>query len=120
MVVSMLRENNKSGTGAAVAQSGITVESAGKTGTTNESKDAWYAGFTPDRTTLVWVGYDRNESHGLTGSSGALPAWIQFMKKASVHDAHQQFAWPKDTELETVRNLDETEDAEVLVRESFF
>lgn len=120
MVVSMLRENNKSGTGAAVSKSGLKVESAGKTGTTNDSKDAWYAGFTPDRTTLVWVGYDRNESHGLTGSSGALPAWIQFMEKTSVHDAHQQFAWPEDTELETIRNLDETEDAEVLVRESFF
>jgi len=54
---------------------------AGKTGTTNNTKDAWFIGFTPDTLTLVWVGHDKNISTQLTGSSGALPVWADFMKK---------------------------------------
>lgn len=117
LVVGMLRENDRTGTGAAVARSGITVESGGKTGTTSDSRDAWFAGFTPDRTTIVWVGYDIRETHGLTGSSGAVPPWIRFMEQITSHDANQVFTWPPGVELETVRNLDETVDSEIYVRD---
>lgn len=118
MVVSMMRENNRSGTGMSVSRSNIKPESAGKTGTTSDSKDAWYAGFTPDRTTLVWIGYDLNESHGLTGSSGALPVWIEFMEKITDHDGQREFHWPPGLVFEKVKNLDETEEAEIATKES--
>jgi penicillin-binding protein 1A len=57
---------------------------AGKTGTTNDQKDAWFTGFNHDIVTTVWVGYDSNESLGRreTGASAALPLWIDYMAVA--------------------------------------
>lgn len=57
---------------------------AGKTGTTNESTDVWFVGFTPDITAGVWVGYDEKKSLGekIYGSNLALPIWIEFMDSA--------------------------------------
>ena len=54
---------------------------AGKTGTTNDSRDAWFIGFSPDLLVGVWVGFDSNRALGKneTGSRAALPIWIQFM-----------------------------------------
>jgi penicillin-binding protein 1B len=48
---------------------------AGKTGTTDDMRDSWYAGYTGDRLAVVWVGRDDNKSTGLSGSSGALLVW---------------------------------------------
>ncbi len=53
---------------------------AGKTGTTDDNRDAWFAGYTGDRQLVVWVGRDDNQPTPLTGSTGALPIWIQLMK----------------------------------------
>jgi len=53
---------------------------AGKTGTTDELRDAWFAGFSGDRLTVVWVGYDDNRPTGLTGAAGALPVWGELMR----------------------------------------
>jgi len=55
-------------------------EVAGKTGTTDELRDSWFAGFTGDLLAVVWVGRDNNKPSGLTGSSGALKIWGQVMK----------------------------------------
>jgi len=57
---------------------------AGKTGTTNESRDAWFSGYTPDLVATVWVGYDQERSLGESeeGSRTALPIWIDFMHQA--------------------------------------
>lgn len=57
---------------------------AGKTGTTNQSRDAWFNGFTQDLVATVWVGYDEERSLGETeeGSRTALPIWIYFMREA--------------------------------------
>jgi penicillin-binding protein 1B len=52
---------------------------AGKTGTTDEQRDAWFAGFTGDRLAIVWVGYDDNRAAKLTGASAALPIWGDMM-----------------------------------------
>ncbi len=54
--------------------------SAGKTGTTNNKRDSWYAGFTGQHVVSVWVGRDDNKSTNLTGSSGALRVWADLMK----------------------------------------
>ena len=57
---------------------------AGKTGTTNEQKDAWFSGYTPDVVTTTWVGFDQPQSLGEkeTGGRSALPMWIEFMTEA--------------------------------------
>ncbi|MDD5276917.1 MAG: penicillin-binding protein 1B [Methylovulum sp.] len=55
----------------------------GKTGTTNDAKDSWFAGYTGDYLSVVWVGRDDNKPIGLTGATGALPVWITLMQKIS-------------------------------------
>lgn len=54
---------------------------AGKTGTTNDSRDSWFAGFGQDVLSVVWVGRDDNGKTSLTGATGALPIWTNFMKR---------------------------------------
>ena len=56
---------------------------AGKTGTTDEQRDAWFAGFSGDRLAVVWVGYDDNRPARLSGSSAALPIWGDLMAALS-------------------------------------
>ncbi|MGY6277567.1 penicillin-binding protein 1B [Methylomonas sp. MgM2] len=56
----------------------------GKTGTTNEMRDSWFAGFSGDYLSVVWVGRDDNKSTGLTGSSGALQIWAELMRQITV------------------------------------
>ncbi|MFV0278643.1 MAG: penicillin-binding protein 1B [Parahaliea sp.] len=56
---------------------------AGKTGTTNDERDSWFAGFSGDLLAVTWIGRDDNGSTGLTGSSGALHVWARFMAGAS-------------------------------------
>jgi penicillin-binding protein 1B len=58
-------------------------EVAGKTGTTNEGRDSWFAGFSGDLLAVTWIGRDDNGGTGLTGSSGALKVWAHFMARAS-------------------------------------
>jgi len=55
----------------------------GKTGTTNDAKDSWFAGFTGDYLSVVWVGRDDNKPIGLTGATGALPIWTDLMQTIS-------------------------------------
>jgi 1A family penicillin-binding protein len=69
------------GTGAAVRRLGITQTVAGKTGTTNDAKDAWFVGYSPDVIAGVWVGFDDGTPVGLTGAKAALPLWVAFMRE---------------------------------------
>jgi penicillin-binding protein 1B len=59
------------------------VTVAGKTGTTDEQRDAWFAGFSGDRLAVVWVGYDDNRAARLSGSAAALPIWGDLMSALS-------------------------------------
>ena len=52
---------------------------AGKTGTTDEQRDSWFAGYTGDRLAVVWIGYDDNRAARLSGASAALPVWGEMM-----------------------------------------
>src|SRR5690606_31421724 len=62
----------------------LRVHVAGKTGTTNDEKDAWFVGYTPDVVTAVWVGFDQPKSLGrsATGGHTALPIWVDYMQDA--------------------------------------
>lgn len=53
---------------------------AGKTGTSSDTRDSWFAGFTGSYVAVVWVGFDDNRVTGLTGAMGALPVWTETMK----------------------------------------
>jgi len=96
-LVSMMKQTIQSGTARYVSASGFTRPAAGKTGTTSDSRDVWFSGFTPYRTTIVWIGFDTSTQNKLTGSSGAVPIWTDFMKKATADDPESDFAWPEDT-----------------------
>ena len=82
LVTDMLKSVMKEGTAASAAGLGFTAEAAGKTGTTNDYRDAWFSGFTPDLLCVVWVGFDDNTPVGLSGTRAALPIWVDFMKAA--------------------------------------
>jgi penicillin-binding protein 1B len=79
-----LREVVREGTGRGVYNYlKDDFEVAGKTGTTNEGRDSWFAGFSGDLLAVSWIGHDDNAATGLTGSSGALKVWAHFMARAS-------------------------------------
>jgi penicillin-binding protein 1B len=83
LVVDMLRSVINEGTAASARGLGFTADAAGKTGTTNDYRDAWFCGFTPDLLAVVWVGFDDNTPVGLSGTKAALPIWVDFMKAAT-------------------------------------
>ena len=82
IVNTMLQEVMHEGTGRTAYESfpkdyGL----VGKTGTTNDGKDSWFAGYTGDYLSVVWIGRDDNKPIGLTGATGALPLWTALMRK---------------------------------------
>ena len=82
LVTHMMRSVLNEGTGAAARAMGFTLDAAGKSGTTNDLRDAWFVGFTPELLTVVWVGLDDNQPLGMSGAQAALPIWTSFMMKA--------------------------------------
>jgi penicillin-binding protein 1B len=82
LVTNMMRSVLNEGTAAGARSAGFTPDAAGKTGTTNDLRDAWFVGFTPELLTVVWVGLDDNQPLGLSGSTAALPIWTNFMTRA--------------------------------------
>ena len=83
-VATMMRTVLDEGTGRGARARGFTAAAAGKTGTTDLLRDAWFAGFTDDLLAVVWVGRDDDRPLGLTGAQAALPIWTEFMKRATV------------------------------------
>ncbi|MEY4615687.1 MAG: hypothetical protein RJB66_647 [Pseudomonadota bacterium] len=101
-LIGMLKQTSISGTARRITLSGFPKVVAGKTGTTNENRDTWFVGFTPDLLTVVWTGFDNNTSTGLTGASGSLPAWLAFMNEATRFDQVRDFPWTDEVELRKV------------------
>ncbi len=82
LLTALLQGAARSGTGAVGAMLGIPGDVAGKTGTTNEGRDAWFVGYSSRLLTVVWVGFDDGQPHQLTGAQAALPIWADFMRQA--------------------------------------
>ena len=84
-MVSMLGDVVDRGTGAVVRRGGVSFPVAGKTGTTNDFKDAWFVGFSSNLVVGVWVGFDQPKPIGREayGSRYAAPIWTEFMKRAA-------------------------------------
>jgi penicillin-binding protein 1B len=80
LVTSLMKDVLNKGTGATVRARGFTLPAAGKTGT---SRDGWFAGFTSNLVTVIWIGFDDNRDLGLAGGATAAPVWADFMKKAT-------------------------------------
>ncbi len=98
LMTSMLADVIDSGTAWKARQLGFRLPAAGKTGTTNDYRDAWFVGYTPRVTAGVWVGYDAPKQI-LPGSAYAadvaVPLWADFMKAATAGDKPVQFARPR-------------------------
>jgi penicillin-binding protein 1B len=95
LVTSMMRSVVNEGTGAGARANGFALDAAGKSGTTNDLRDAWFVGFTPELLTVVWVGLDDNKPVGLSGTQAALPIWTEFMKSALAGRPNIEFDVPE-------------------------
>jgi penicillin-binding protein 1A len=83
---------------------GLGRPAAGKTGTTNDNRDAWFVGYTPDLVTAVWLGYDDSRSlgSGETGGRAAAPVWLDFMRVAVQGRPAAEFPVPEGVEFARV------------------
>jgi penicillin-binding protein 1A len=97
VMADMLRGVIDGGTGYGVRQFGFTLPAGGKTGTTNDYRDAWFIGFTPSLVTGVWVGYDQPRTIRRDGyaSELAVPMWARFMKAATKGQRGEWIARPR-------------------------
>jgi penicillin-binding protein 1B len=101
LVTSLLQGVLQRGTAAGAAR-GIPGELAGKTGTTNQQRDTWFAGYAPERTTVVWVGYDDNGRTRFSGARAALPIWVRFMARVAPPGGYSTFAQPPGITTATI------------------
>jgi membrane carboxypeptidase/penicillin-binding protein len=118
----MMRAVLNEGTAASARSMGFTLDAAGKTGTTNDQRDAWFVGFTPELLTVVWVGLDDNEPLGLTGARAALPIWTDYMIHALAGRESVEFAVPEGitfTEVDRVTGKLPTPACPMTVRSAF-
>ena len=101
---------------------GFTRPAAGKTGTTNDYKDAWFVGYTPDLLAVVWVGFDGQSKLGLSGAQAALPIWTEFMKQATAGTPITDFIPPpgiKIVEIDPLSGQLATPNCPYVLREAF-
>src|SRR5262249_3387256 len=96
LVTHLLERVIEVGTARGARDAGLRGAAAGKTGTTDDTRDAWFVGFTPQLVTGVWVGYDLGGAPGLTGARGALPIWVDFMNAVAPPDPARGFPVPDD------------------------
>jgi penicillin-binding protein 1B len=82
------------GTAAGARDLGFHAAAAGKTGTTNDERDAWFIGFTPRTLALTWVGFDDNSIVGLSGGQAAVPIWTRYMQAVTAGQPGTDWAPP--------------------------
>ena len=99
LITSLMRSVVEEGTAAGVRE--LNRPAAGKTGTTNEYRDAWFDGYTPDVVASAWVGFDDHAplGPGESGAKAALPIWLRFMKGALDGKPARDFEVPPGVEL---------------------
>jgi penicillin-binding protein 1B len=110
------------GTADSARRAGFTRPAAGKTGTTNDYKDAWFVGYTPDLLTVVWVGFDNQSKLGLSGSQAALPIWTDFMMRATAGTPVTDFVPPpgiKFVDVDPISGQLVTPSCRSVIREAF-
>jgi penicillin-binding protein 1A len=96
LITSLMQSVIQEGTGQRAQALGRPA--AGKTGTTNDTRDAWFIGFTPQRLVAgAWIGYDIEKPLGTheTGAVAALPIWLEFMKQAVAGEPIENFLVPE-------------------------
>ena len=107
-MIDMMRGVLSAGTGQIIRRMGFDLPAAGKTGTSDDFRDAWFTGFTPTLSVSVWVGYDRGVSMrdvngvGITGGKAAAPIWADFMIRATSGEPAREFTVPSDIHFEMV------------------
>ena len=104
LMTSMLQDVVNAGTGSGVRQLGFQVPVAGKTGTTNEYRDAWFIGYTTTLATGVWVGYDQPRTivRGGYAAQLAVPLWTRFMRAATKDEEPSRFRAPENLTSATI------------------
>jgi penicillin-binding protein 1B len=110
------------GTADSARRAGFTRPAAGKTGTTNDYKDAWFVGYTPDLLAVVWVGFDNQSKLGLSGSQAALPIWTDFMIRATAGTPMTDFVAPpgiKFVDVDPISGQLATPSCTSVIREAF-
>jgi penicillin-binding protein 1A len=113
-MVSLLSDVVDRGTAAAARQWGVTFPAGGKTGTTDEYKDAWFVGFTSSLVVGVWVGFDQPQSIGKDAFAAryALPIWADFVRRTVAQRPADAFSVPaglRQVKLCSVSYLQPTE-----------
>ncbi len=93
LITVALNETTLSGTAASLTGgNGIHLDSAGKTGTSDDSRDSWYAGYTGEHLGVVWLGRDDNQPTRLTGASGALKVWTALFRQLPSDNLRLEFS----------------------------
>jgi membrane carboxypeptidase/penicillin-binding protein len=101
LVTSLMQGVVDRGTATGIRAAGIAGPVAGKTGTSNEERDAWFAGFTPEMVVVLWVGFDEPRTLGQAAARIAVPIWARFLAEATGGDVAGMFPVPGDVaELE--------------------
>ena len=96
LMTSLLEGVVQRGTARGLAKLGWDRPAAGKTGTTNDGRDAWFIGYTPELVAGVWFGDDKHVRLNATGAKDALPLWAAFMKAATADYPSEPFAKPEE------------------------
>jgi penicillin-binding protein 1B len=105
LATSVLEGVVQDGTGSRVSRYGVEGPVGGKTGTTDDYRDAWFVGFTPTLSVAVWVGADQGGGFGLSGSRGAIPLWAPFVAASNTLNG----TFPRPTSVTTVTVCAESE-----------
>jgi len=96
LVDSLMRGAVDRGTAAGARAGGVRGVLAGKTGTTNDYRDAWFVGFSPRFLAVVWVGFDDNRTVRLSGAQGAVPIFAEFTRSVPPQFFAENFPVPSD------------------------